>query len=218
MVLLNDPGYLQDLVNGLTKAAGVVYQTVLAVVHVNYEVVSFVFTYCAWFLGILSNFVSNVFTICSQLLSSGFEFVAECARFVQGFFSLIWKFVILLFNVLDLLFRGIEQGIYFIISGGKWTANAIHVSYTNLTETGLALSDTIYTSMHNFAQMSSGAIVMVGTFSYKSIALVLSCLKYTIITTWVIIDTTMIGIADGIRCVTDNIYFSIKLKKNKEVI
>ncbi|OWF52759.1 uncharacterized protein LOC110447341 [Mizuhopecten yessoensis] len=178
-----------------------------SVIRVNYEVVTVVLYYCIQLLTLVYHCSSIFLTVLFNIVSSGVDFLSECCNFMYGFIMLIWKFSRFLASMLDILFRGIEFLTNFIMTGGKWTASALHVSVSDLKLNAYNLYTYVSDVIAQWSKTSAGAFTLVWDITFSVFANVFHSLNYVLSLSWRIFDSIMIGFAESVRFLTDQMYF-----------
>lgn len=108
-------------------------------IKINYDVISAILCFLSEVTRFLVKFMQTTFYVVVTLLTAITEFLSECLNFLKAFLQLLWKFVLLLFSILDLALKGLEQVIYFIWSGGKWTVGTLSTSVENIHVISLSI-------------------------------------------------------------------------------
>lgn len=104
------------------------------------------------------------------------DFILELTNFVTAFLYLLWKIVILVYSFMDLLFHSLECLVYFMWTGGKWTAETIRVSGQNLSDNGLSTWKYFVVSLNEFTSSVIGGFTTIGLCAKYLMVLVYDCL------------------------------------------
>lgn len=198
---------LQYVVTYLQEGAVYTFRALESAIHFNYEVVTAVINFCVEFFRLLYHGTSALLGVLYNILSSGVDFLNECCNFIYGFLVLIWKFVVLLTSVLDLLFRGIEIVAQFVLTGGKWTADAVNLSIADLKQNSYNLYMYMSCTVSEWSRISSGALALVWAFTSSLLVGAFETTKYLLSSACKVVDDVMIGFAESVRYLTDQMYY-----------
>ena len=159
-----------SIFTGLSEGVVIAKHFTAVILEVNHTVMSKV-------LGFLVNFFSTAWAgfnlllvLIYTVLVSVFQFLQELLNFVQALFHLLWKFVLLIVNLLDLLFHVVESFLYFLWTGGKWTASTITKSAQTLSENGIGTWKYFVMSLREFTDSVIGGFTVIGQCAQSSAA------------------------------------------------
>ncbi|KAL3871808.1 hypothetical protein ACJMK2_039780 [Sinanodonta woodiana] len=141
-------------------------------VNVNYEVVSSVLN-CLWsvcsYLYVAIVFTLRFLVTVIQCLE---DFLQEVFVIARALFFLLWKLIILAFSLASLLLHALEAAVYFVWTGGKWTAETIKISAYSLAENGMGTWDYIVVSVKEFSNSLCGGFTIVGNLGMNVVIFV----------------------------------------------
>ncbi|XP_060077365.1 uncharacterized protein LOC132556929 [Ylistrum balloti] len=191
----------------LLKAIEYSSRAISSVIRVNYELVTVVLQYCVQGLTIVYHFSSVALTVLFNIISSGVDFLNECCNFSYGLVMLIWKFSRFLASILDILFQGMEFLTNFVMTGSKWSASALYISVSDLKQNSYKSFVCISDVVTQWSKISTGGFTLVWNLTYSVIASAFHSLNYILSLSWRLFDNMMIGFAEGVRFLTDQMYF-----------
>lgn len=200
-------GWVFFIISLITQFVNTVYSTVASIININYEVVTEILRAISYMYNGLTTVVSAVCYSVLNICSCVCDFFQECCHFLYCAGLLAWKLCILIMSVVDLLFRSIEMLATFMLCGGKWTVDALQNSLLNLIvnvkNTYTFVCETIQYAVH----LSSSVVASVGSISSQIVNCVYESLCYIFSTFWSALDFVLLGLAEGIRYISDNIYY-----------
>ena len=199
--------FLYSLYNFSSQATRALQSTVAAIIRVNYNAVTFMIESITFAGTLLRNLLQGIYYVIVVLASAVFDFIFECYNFMHAFILLLWKFVLLIISVLDVLFRGIEQLAYFIWSGGTWTAGALKISLTNLKDSSSSMFSFSDQFIRQLFISCGNGITAFGTLTVNSVSFIFSSVKWIVTGSFTFLDNAMMWVADSIRYVVDAVYF-----------
>ena len=178
---------LSCLLAGLSEAIVTVKTIIYTGFEVNHHVMSTIIQFTFDFFSASWAFLNFVLVVIYTILACIVDFIAELVNFVAAFLYLVWKLVILLYSFLDLVFRSIECVVYFLWSGGKWTAETLRISGNNLSENGLSTWKYFVLSLKDFTNSVIGGFTGLGELTKHCLILVLNGLCTAHETAWDVI-------------------------------
>ncbi|XP_048777289.1 cation channel sperm-associated protein 2-like [Ostrea edulis] len=177
-----------------------------SIIKINYDVISGIIAFLSEVIRLFVKCTNVTFNIIIALLEASVDFLAECFNFLRAFLQLLWKFVILLFSVLDVVFRGLEQVVYFIWSGGKWTAGTLSASVENVKVISMSIFEYLEIICTFLYENVSSGLYMFGTCSLHIIVGVYNITTWTFFSAASLVDNAMIYFADSVKFVVDSVY------------
>jgi RING finger protein 26 len=180
-----------------------------SIIKINYDVISGIIAFLSEVIRVFVKCMNVTFNVIVALLEASVDFLAECFNFLRAFLQLLWKFVILLFSVVDVVFRGLEQVVYFIWSGGKWTAGTLSASVENLKVISLSIFEYLEILLTFLYENVSSGLYLFGTCSLQIIVGVYNIIKWTFLSAASIVDNAMIYFADSVKFVVDSVYYAL---------
>lgn len=182
-------------------------ESIISVLEVNYDVVSTAIIYISVCLDMLSRILNIASVVFVNIFSAFFDFVLECSHFFSAFFTLLWKFSLLVISFLNLIFRCLEQFCYCLWSGGIWTLETVTSSWLNLKFTSINLYEAASSFIYNLFSSIYGGLHLVGYFTVKGFISLYYATKLLFITAWELLDDSMDLFDRSVRYVTNNVYF-----------
>ncbi|KAH3796252.1 uncharacterized protein LOC127838425 [Dreissena polymorpha] len=163
--------------NGFTTAKEVVKD----VLEINHSLMLQLIKFGVTFFSYLCTALNFVFIIIYTVVICVKDFFLDFLNFLTALTYLLWKFVVLLYGVFDLIFRLLESLAFFLWTGGRWTAQTIKTSGHNLAENGLVTWKLFVASLKEFTQSVIEGVTMVGygfkcgaIFVYENLCIVYS--------------------------------------------
>ncbi|KAJ8300143.1 hypothetical protein KUTeg_021662 [Tegillarca granosa] len=181
--------------------------SIISILEVNYDVVSTTIFYISVFLDMLSKILNIASVVFVNIFSAFFDFVLECSHFFSAFFTLMWKFSLLVVSFLNLIFRCLEQLCYCLWSGGIWTLETVSSSWLNFKFTSINLYEYMSNSVYSLFSSVYGGLHLVGYFTMKGVISLCYAIKFLFVTSWELLDDSMDLFDRSVRYVTNNIYF-----------
>nr|XP_022320061.1 uncharacterized protein LOC111122562 [Crassostrea virginica] len=178
-------------------------------IKINYDVISAILCFLSEVTRFLVKFMQTTFYVVVTLLTAITEFLSECLNFLKAFLQLLWKFVLLLFSILDLALKGLEQVIYFIWSGGKWTVGTLSTSVENIHVISLSIWEYLVFSFNLLLENLSNAISFCGQHSLNFIVGAYNFSVWVLFGTASLVDSAMMCFADSVRFVVDAVYYAL---------
>ncbi|XP_053380788.1 uncharacterized protein LOC123549240 [Mercenaria mercenaria] len=169
-----------SIYSGFTEMVMSIKAVLSTVLEVNHNVMSVVLRLCVNFFSAVWAVLNFIFVIVYTLLVCVVDFLQELANFLTAFLYLLWKILILVYSLLDLAFHSLECLVYFLWTGGKWTAHTIKVSGQNLSDNGLSTWKYFVISLKEFTNSVVGGFSIIRDF-IKFLAVFLYdslCLSY----------------------------------------
>lgn len=179
----------------------------LSVISVNYDIVSSLFNFAGEVTSVVYGVSASVFKMIIQVASVTRDFISDVITVVMSCFVLIGKFFILLYNLTDLIFHGIENTIMSIITGGQWTAEKAKTSVSDLMESWNSLLDSGTNFVDGFFNLFMGGFTQIGDFVCAVSATVLTAFKYTVSTCCFLADYFLVSIANMVERIVNRIYY-----------
>ncbi|XP_033762592.1 uncharacterized protein LOC117344062 [Pecten maximus] len=198
---------LRVVMSYVMKGVHYLYEALSSIIRVNYEMVTAVLYCCVEVLTFVYRCSSVVLTVLFNVLSSGVDFLTECCNFGYGVIMLIWKFSRFIASMLDILFRGVEFLTHSVLNGGKWTASALYISVSNLNLSCYNLYVYFSDSITRSSKISTEAIALVWEFTSSVFAAAFHMMNYVLSLSWRLFDSAMLGFAESVRFLTDQMYF-----------
>lgn len=180
-----------------------------SVIKLNYDVISGFIAFLSEVICLFVKCMNVTFNVVCTILEALIDFLTECFNFVRAFLQLLWKFVMLLFSVLDLVFKGLEQVVYFIWSGGKWTAGALSSSLENVKVIAVSIFDYLEAFFTFFFKNVSSALYFFGTYSLNFIVGAYNFITWIFFGAASLVDNAMIYFADSVKYVVDYVYYAL---------
>ncbi|XP_062584265.1 cation channel sperm-associated protein 2-like [Saccostrea cucullata] len=180
-----------------------------SVIKLNYDVISGFIAFLSEVICLFVKCMNVTFNVVCTILEALIDFLTECFNFVRAFLQLLWKFVMLLFSVLDLVFKGLEQVVYFIWNGGKWTAGALSSSLENVKVIAVSIFDYLEAFFTFFLKNVSSALYFFGTYSLNFIVGAYNFITWIFFGAASLVDNAMIYFADSVKYVVDYVYYAL---------
>lgn len=181
----------------------------LTLIKINYDVISAALYILSEVTRFIVNFISVTFNVVISVLEAFTDFLAESFNFLRAFLQLLWKFVMLLLSILDLVFKGLEQVIYFIWSGGKWTAGAFSASLENIQVLSVSIYEYLRVFFTFLFENISSGLVVCGTYSLKFVVGAFNLFTWLLFGTASVVDGAMIYFADSVKFLVDSVYYAL---------
>ncbi|KAK3088815.1 hypothetical protein FSP39_024091 [Pinctada imbricata] len=199
-----------------SQVAGTVMSTLNSIIRVNYYAVSFIFDSVVFIGEKLSSFAAGTYFILSVLAGVFADFIIECYNFLLALIILLWKFLLLILSILDVILRLAERTAYFLFSGGVWTAGALKTTFSNCADAFANLYDYfevllkyVGTECQSLLTNFGKGISAFGAFSFDALTFCLSTVRWIISSTFYFVDNSMLLFADSVRFIVDSAYFFI---------
>lgn len=181
----------------------------LKLIKINYDVISAALYILSEVTRFIINFISVTFNVVVSVLEAFTDFLAESFNFLRAFLQLLWKFVMLLLSILDLVLKGLEQVIYFIWSGGKWTAGAFSASLENIQVLSVSIYEYLRVFFTFLFENISNGLVVCGTYSLKFVVGAFNWFTWLLFSTASLVDGAMIYFADSVKFLVDSVYYAL---------
>lgn len=169
-----------NLLTGAIELIMSVHAMFGAFLEANHKVMSMLLQFGADFLAAVWAALHLLFVVIYTIGVCLIEFVCELANFVTAFLFLLWKLLLLLCSLLDLIFHFLECVVYFLWTGGIWTATTIKVSGQNLSENGLSTWKYFVMSIKEFSESVVGGFMTIGEFAKAVATFLCSALFWTV--------------------------------------
>lgn len=154
--------------------------TLATILEVNHNVMSVLLRLGVNFLGAIWAVLYFICIVVYTAVVCFIDFILELTNFVTAFLYLLWKILILVYSFMDLLFHSLECLVYFMWTGGKWTAETIQVSGQNFSDNGLSTWKYFVVSLNEFTGSVIGGFTTIGVSAKCLMVLVYDslCLSY----------------------------------------
>lgn len=156
---------LSSLASGLTEIFVTVKDMVKVVLAVNHDVMSTLIQFTTDLFSALWAGLNLLYIIVYTVIAFFADFISELLNFIAALLYLLWKIVILVYSFLTLVYHALECVLYFLWSGGKWTANTLIISGNNLSENGISTWKYFVLSLKDFTNAVIGGFASIGYYA-----------------------------------------------------
>lgn len=201
--------YIQTIYDSLGSFALYVYTFIINLVEFNFKAVTVTVETFQDIITTTVNIFKVINSILSNVISSAFDFLVEIFGLLHALVLVLWKFMVFLGSVLYSLYQCIEILLHFIAINAVWLFRLCTSGAFSFKEILIKIYNlTSYYAVITFNQITDG-ISMIGTSGSEGMVTLFKTLKWCLSSFWLNIDSGMMGFAEGVRYVTDSIYYSM---------
>lgn len=201
--------YIQTIYDSLGSFALYVYTFIINLVEFNFKAVTVTVETFQDIITTTVNIFKVINSILSNVISSAFDFLVEIFGLLHALVLVLWKFMVFLGSVLYSLYQCIEILLHFIAINAVWLFRLCTSGAFSFKEILIKIYNlTSYYAVITFNQITDG-ISMIGTSGSEGMVTLFKTLKWCLSSFWLNIDSGMMGFAEGVRYVTDTIYYSM---------
>ncbi|XP_071153984.1 uncharacterized protein [Mytilus edulis] len=201
--------YIQTIYDSLGSFALYVYTFIINLVEFNFKAVTVTVETFQDIITTTVNIFKVINSILSNVISSAFDFLVEIFGLLHALVLVLWKFMVFLGSVLYSLYQCIEILLHFIAINAVWLFRLCTSGAFSFKEILIKIYNlTSYYAVITFNQITDG-ISTIGTSGSEGMVFLFKTLKWCLSSFWLNIDSGMMGFAEGVRYVTDSIYYSM---------
>ncbi|XP_076091560.1 uncharacterized protein LOC143063343 [Mytilus galloprovincialis] len=201
--------YIQTIYDSLGSFALYVYTFIINLVEFNFKAVTVTVETFQDIITTTVNIFKVINSILSNVISSAFDFLVEIFGLLHALVLVLWKFMVFLGSVLYSLYQCIEILLHFIAINAVWLFRLCTNGAFSFKEILIKIYNlTSYYAVITFNQITDG-ISTIGTSGSEGMVTLFKTLKWCLSSFWLNIDSGMMGFAEGVRYVTDTIYYSM---------
>lgn len=201
--------YIQTIYDSLGSFALYVYTFIINLVEFNFKAVTVTVETFQDIITTTVNIFKVINSILSNVISSAFDFLVEIFGLLHALVLVLWKFMVFLGSVLYSLYQCIEILLHFIAINAVWLFRLCTSGAFSFKEILIKIYNlTSYYAVITFNQITDG-ISTIGTSGSEGMVTLFKTLKWCLSSIWLNIDSGMMGFAEGVRYVSDSIYYSM---------
>ncbi|XP_063424588.1 uncharacterized protein LOC134708184 [Mytilus trossulus] len=201
--------YIQTIYDSLGSFALYVYTFIINLVEFNFKAVTVTVETFKDIITTTVNIFKVINSILSNVVSSAFDFLVEIFGLLHALVLVLWKFMVFLGSVLYSIYQCIEILMHFIAINAVWLFRLCTSGAFSFKEILIKIYNlTSYYAVITFNQITAG-ISTIGTSGSEGMVTLFKTLKWCLSSLWLNIDSGMMGFAEGVRYVTDSIYYSM---------
>ncbi|XP_052093047.1 uncharacterized protein LOC127729329 [Mytilus californianus] len=201
--------YIQTIYDSVGSFASYIYTFIISLVEFNFKAVTVTVETFQDIITTAVNIFKVINSILSNVISSALDFLVEIFGLLHAFVLVLWKFMVFLGSVLYSIYQCIEILLHFIAINAVWLLRLCTSGAFSGKEILIKICNLVsYYAVITFNQITVG-ISTIGTSGTEGIVTLFKTLKWCLSSFWLNIDSGMMAFAEGIRYVTDSIYYSM---------